>query len=73
MQFEWKQNPLEVYICDASDLQYEAMIEFCEENNLKMKSYGNQDVSDVSGQWDTIALFRFENTEDALVFKLKFK
>lgn len=72
LKFEWR-NVNDVYICDPSDGKMTEMVEFCDEHGLKLKSYDNTDVSDCSGQWDTIACFRFENSEDALVFKLKFK
>jgi len=66
-------NPNNVYICDPADGKMTEMIEYCHDQNLKLFSYDNTDVSDCSGQWDTIARFSFTNSEDALIFKLRFK
>ena len=71
--FEWRADLHDVYICDPTDAAMEEMVDFCTTQGLKLESYDNTDVSDCSGQWDTIARFRFENTEDALLFKLRYK
>jgi hypothetical protein len=71
--FEWRADLHDVYICDPTDAAMEEMVDFCKEQGLKLESYDNTDVSDCSGQWDTIARFRFEDTEDALIFKLRYK
>ena len=71
--FRWKTNPKDVYICDPTDTDMSNMVDFCHAQGLVLVSYDNTDVSDCSGQWDTIARFSFDNTEDALLFKLKFK
>jgi hypothetical protein len=71
--FEWRADLHDVYICDPTDGAMEEMVDFCREQGLKLVSYDNTDVSDCSGQWDTIARFRFESTEDALLFKLRYK
>jgi hypothetical protein len=62
-----------VYICDPDDGQVNRMLDYCKEFKLEFLSYSCTDVSDCSGQWDTIAQFVFKNDQDAMIFKLKFK
>lgn len=61
-----------IYFSDITDQLFNEMVEYCETNNLKLIHYGNEDVSDVSYQFDTVAVFRFENDEDAILFRLRY-
>lgn len=61
-----------VYVGDVNDLSFNEMVEYCEEMKLSLVHYGNEDVSDVSLRFDTIAVFKFDLEEDALLFKLKY-
>jgi hypothetical protein len=72
-EFRWPKNPCEIVIGDLTDQEISDMIDYCEDFNLELHSFKNQDVSDVSGKFDTIATFLFATPEDALAFRLKFK
>lgn len=60
---------------DLSDEKFTEMIDYCRENKLSLVGTEtcNLDVSDVSGRYDTIAVFKFLEESDALVMKLKFQ
>ena len=62
----------DIFICDPSEDKIRDMLDYCLEYKLDFVSYSCQDVSDVSGKWDTIARFTFKNDQDAAIFKLKF-
>jgi uncharacterized protein YfcZ (UPF0381/DUF406 family) len=63
-----------VHFGDISNERYIEMLDYCQENKLSLVKTEtcNLDVSDVSGRYDTIAIFRFEKEADALIFKLRF-
>jgi hypothetical protein len=48
------------------------MVDYCHTHSLSLIRFEETDVSDVSGQWDTLFCFDFEHDEDALLFKLRF-
>jgi hypothetical protein len=61
-----------IYISDPSDEKINDMLDYCHSNMLSFVSYENVDVSDVSGQWDSICSFSFKEENDAFIFKLKY-
>lgn len=72
-EFKWPKNLCEIVLGDLSDKEISDMLDYCEEFDLELNSFGTTDVSDVSGKFDTLAYFKFENEQDALAFKLRFK
>ena len=62
-----------IYITDLSAERLEFMLLYCNDNKLDLISHNVVDVSDLSGPWDTISDFVFNNGVDALMFKLRFK
>lgn len=61
-----------LYFNDLSDEKLNEMIDYCLTNSLSLDRYENTDVSDVSGQWDTITLFAFTKDDDAMLFRLRY-
>ncbi len=72
-EFEWKKNKCEILLGDLTEKEISDMLDYCDDFNLELHSFNVSDVSDVSGQFDTIATFKFDNEEDALAFRLRFK
>ena len=64
---------VDIYFKDLSDEELNARLDYCQENKLALESFSTVDVSDQSYTTDTISRFSFSSTDDALVFKLKFK
>lgn len=62
----------EVLLPDPDDVTISNIICWLEENNV-MYNFESVDVSDVSGQYDTIVAFTFTNEQDMLLFQLKWK
>jgi len=71
-KFNWPKNRCEIILADLSPEEVNSMVDYCDELNIELESFGQLDVSDVSG-YDTLAIFKFKNEEDALIFKLRFK
>jgi hypothetical protein len=61
-----------LYFSDCSDEKLNDMLDYCRDNSLSLAMFRNDDVSDVSGRWDTIASFQFDKEDDAMIFKLKY-
>ena len=73
------ENNLDVWLNDtgrnwdeAEDYFYQAA-QWAEVQCTSFIGYDIQDVSDVSYHYDQIALYRFNDEQDALMFKLKWK
>jgi len=62
---------LDIHICDPVPGAVDDMLDYCQENSLSLIKFEISDVSDVSGQWDTIATFTFMKHDDATLFKLR--
>lgn len=62
--------PFEVLLSDPSDVTMSNIMCWLLENNIK-HTFEVVDVSDVSGQYDTIVSFQFTNEQDQLLFALK--
>ncbi len=60
-----------IHIADPSDEEMYDMLDFCYDNKLSLTLYECIDVSDVSGRYDTIATFKFDDDADAVLFKLR--
>lgn len=58
-----------VLICDL--VNYRAAIQWCRDQELSLYESFDNDVSDFSGQWDTISSFTFLQDEDATTFMVK--
>ena len=61
-----------IFYGDLSNEQVSAMAEYISNNALSLISSDSVDVSDVSHMFDTIHEYKFERTDEALLFKLKF-
>lgn len=72
-EFKWPNDPCQVILGDLSFEEVNSMMDYCEEFDIELESFKQTDVSDASGQYDTLATFKFKNKEDALIFRLKFK
>jgi len=65
-------NTKEVVFDDPSSQQITEMVEYCHISGLSLLKHSVLDMSDVSLSIDIIAIFLFDNEEDATIFKLRF-
>jgi len=64
---------LTIYKRDPSDKDLRKMSNYCRDNQLRLTKFEHIDVSDISYDCDMIACFTFSDSEDAMLFKLRFK
>jgi len=65
-------NFTSIFYGDLYKDQEVEMIDYIKNNNLSLISYTSVDVSDVSLENDSVSEFKFERTDEAMLFRLKF-